>query len=121
MASSHLAQIESTLYREISLILQREFNDPKLGFVTVSEVKVSPDLSHAKVYVSFLGKEERNTAGLKVLNKARPYVRSLCAKRVRLRKMPELTFVLDDSLKQGERIEQLIQKIEAENEDMEQE
>ena len=57
MASANLAKIESLLYREITLILQRDFNDPKLGFVTVSEVRVSPDLSHAKVYVSFLGKK----------------------------------------------------------------
>ncbi|MBQ1512158.1 MAG: 30S ribosome-binding factor RbfA, partial [Erysipelotrichaceae bacterium] len=70
MANANLAKIESLLYREITLILQRDFNDPKLGFVTVSEVRVSPDLSHAKVYVSFLGKKERNDAGLRVLNNA---------------------------------------------------
>jgi len=112
---ANLAQIESHLYREISLIIQQEFSDPKLGFVTVSEVKVSSDLRHAKVYVSFLGKQERNEAGLKVLNKAKGYVRSLVAKRVKLHTVPQLSFVLDDSLKKAQKIDELVAKISAEN------
>jgi len=110
------AQIESLLYREISLIIQQEFNDPKLGFVTVSDVKVSADLSSAKVYVSFLGKEERNKAGLKVLNNAKGYVRSLCAKKVKLHTVPKLHFVLDESLQTAQRIDSIIAKLEKEEE-----
>ena len=117
MASANLAKIESLLYREITLILQRDFNDPKLGFVTVSEVRVSPDLSHAKVYVSFLGKKERNDAGLRVLNNAKGYVRSQCAKKVKLHKVPELHFLIDESLQEANRIEEIIHKISSENEE----
>ena len=115
MASANLAKIESLLYREITLILQKDFNDPKLGFVTVSEVRVSPDLSHAKVFVSFLGKKERNDAGLKVLNNAKGYVRSQCAKKMKLHKVPELHFVIDESLQEANRIEEIIHKISQES------
>lgn len=113
MATTHLAQIESQLYREISLILQREFNDPKIGFVTVSRVQVSADLAYAKVLVSFLGKQERNIAGLKALNHAKGYVRSQCAKRMHIHKMPQISFILDDSLQKEQRMDALFRKIEA--------
>lgn len=112
MATTHLSQIESKLYREITLIIQQEFNDPKIGFVTVSRVQVSADLAHAKVFVSFLGKQERNEAGLRALNNAKGYVRSQCAKKMRLHKVPKISFILDDSLKKGERMENLFRKIE---------
>ena len=69
-------KIQSLFQREITDIVQFSIKDPKLGFVTISEVQVTNDLSYAKVYVSFLGKEERNEAGLKVLNNAKGYIRS---------------------------------------------
>lgn len=117
MALNHIAKVESALYREISMILMSEFNDPKLGFVTVSDVKVSPDMAHAKVFVSFLGKQERNEAGLKVLNNARGYVRSLCAKKLNFHTVPQLHFVLDERLKNAQKIDSLIEKIHNESED----
>lgn len=114
MANTHLAQIESLLYREISLIIQKEFKDPQIGFVTVSRVILSPDLAHAKIYVSFLGKQERNVAGLKALNRAKGALRSACAKRMHIFKIPELTFIQDDSYQRGERIDNLLAKIKEE-------
>lgn len=114
MANTYLAQIESLLYREISLIIQKDFNDPQIGFVTISRVIISPDLAHAKVFVSFLGKQERNEAGLKALNRAKGALRSACAKKMRIYKVPELTFLQDDSFQKGQRIDSLLAKIKSE-------
>ena len=104
-------KIQSLFQREITDIVQFSIKDPKLGFVTISEVQVTNDLSYAKVYVSFLGKEERNEAGLKVLNNAKGYIRSELAKRVKVYKVPELKFVLDKNLENAKRIEDIIKKI----------
>ena len=104
-------KIQSLFQREITDIVQFSIKDPKRGFVTISEVQVTNDLSYAKVYVSFLGKEERNEAGLKVLNNAKGYIRSELAKRVKVYKVPELKFVLDKSLENAKRIEDIIKKI----------
>ena len=79
--------------------------------MTVSDVALSADNSLAKVYVTFLGKDERNEAGLKVLDRAKGYIRSELAKRLKVYKVPELRFMIDDSLKRAERIEAIIDKI----------
>ena len=104
-------KIQSLFLKEISDIIQFSVKDPNLGFVTVSDVEVTNDLSYAKVYISFLGKEERNEAGLKVLNRAKGYIRSELAKRVRVRKVPELKFILDDSMNRAKRIEDILEKV----------
>lgn len=107
-------RLEMILQREISNILQFELKNPKLGFVTVTDVQVSRDLSIAKVYISFLGKQERNDAGLRVLEHSKGYIRSNVAKKLTIRKMPELVFIQDKSLEQGNRIEGILKNIEKE-------
>lgn len=105
---SRIEKIDSILMREISMIISREINDPKLGFPTVTEVDVAPDFSVAKVYVSFLGKNYKKRDGLDTLNRSKGYIKSLLAKRVRMRKIPNLEFVVDDSLDKADRIEELL-------------
>lgn len=104
-------RMDQTLQREISNILQFELKNPKLGFVTVTDVQCTKDLSQAKVYVSFLGKQDRNDAGMKILNQSKGFIRSTLAKRVKIRKMPELIFVQDTALEQGNKIENLLRQI----------
>ncbi len=104
-------KLHSIFLKEISDIIHFSLKDPKVGFVTVTDITISNDLNYAKVYVSFLGKDERNQAGLKALNHAKGHIRSELAKRIKVRKMPELTFLLDDSLERAERIEGIINKI----------
>ena len=94
--------------RAISEIIQFELKNPKIGFVTITDVQVTNDNSYAKVYVSFLGKQERAQAGLKALNQSKGYIRSELAKRLSIRKTPELTFILDHSLEQGNKIEKIL-------------
>ena len=105
---ARIEQIDSILLREISMILSRDINDPKLGFPTVTEVDVAPDFSSAKVYVSFLGKNYKKRDGINTLNRSKGYIKSLLAKRVKMRKIPNLEFYVDDSLDKADRIEQIL-------------
>lgn len=111
MATVKQDRMDSILTKEISRILQFELKNPKLGFVTVTNVQCTRDMSQAKVYVSFLGQQERNDAGMKILNQSKGFIRSTIAKNVKMRKVPELIFVQDTSLEQGRKIEKIIQEI----------
>ena len=111
MATVKQDRMDSILTKEISRILQFELKNPKLGFVTVTDVQCTRDMSQAKVYVSFLGQQERNDAGMKILNQSKGFIRSTIAKNVKMRKVPELIFVQDTSLEQGRKIEMIIQEI----------
>ncbi|MCF0106133.1 MAG: 30S ribosome-binding factor RbfA [Holdemanella sp.] len=110
-------RFDTILLKEISNILQFELKNPKLGFVTVTDVQCTRDLSLAKVYVSFLGKQERNDAGLKVLNQSKGFIRSTLAKRIKKRKTPDLVFIQDTSLAQGNRIENIIRNLDKVDQD----
>ena len=103
-------KLDSILLREISMIISQEINDPKLGFPTVTEVDVAPDLNTAKVYVSFLGKNYKKRDGIDVLRRAKGHIKSLLAKRIRIRKIPDLTFIVDDTLDKADRIEEILSK-----------
>ncbi|RUO41408.1 ribosome-binding factor A [Pseudidiomarina aestuarii] len=95
--------------REIAMILQREIKDPRVSLVTVSAVEVSRDLAYAKVFVTFMQDDDGAVkAGLKVLNEASGFIRSLLGKRVRARITPELRFVHDPSLNEGIRMSRLV-------------
>lgn len=97
--------------RAISEIIQFELKDPKVGFVTITDVQVTNDNSYAKVFVSFLGKQERAEAGLKALNRSKGFIRSALAKRLSIRKTPEIIFEIDHSLEQGNKIERILADI----------
>lgn len=97
--------------RAISEIIQFELKDPKVGFVTITDVQVTNDNSYAKVFVSFLGKQERAEAGLKALNRSKGFIRSALAKRLTIRKTPEIIFEIDHSLEQGNKIEKILSEI----------
>ena len=103
-------KLNSILLREISMIIMKDINDPKLGFPTVTEVDVAPDLTTAKVYVSFLGKNYKKRDGIEALRRAKGHIKSELAKRIKIRKIPDLTFIVDDTLDKAERIEEILNK-----------
>ena len=103
-------KLDSILMRELSVIISQETNDPKIGFPTVTEVDVAPDLNTAKVYVSFLGKNYKKRDGLEALRRAKGHIKSELAKRIRIRKIPDLTFIVDDTLDKADRIEEILKK-----------
>ena len=109
MAKIKQEKLAVDIQRYISEIIQFEVKNPNLGMVTVTKVKVSDDHSWAKVYVSFLDKDRE--AKLENLRSVKGVIRSALAKRLTTRRTPDINFVLDDSYKKGERIEEIIKEI----------
>jgi ribosome-binding factor A len=95
---------------ELAELLLQEVRDPRLGFVTVTEVRMSPDLKHARVYVSIFGDEVSTKASLDVLDRARGFLRSRIGSRLEIRYVPELRFVLDETLDESDRIDALLEE-----------
>jgi len=107
-----IEQVNKLIRREISELLQREVKDPRLGnFVVVTEVATSPDLRHAKVFVSHMGNEAEKQEILMVLGAASGFLRNELSQRLRLRRIPELSFLWDDSIRQGDHILKLIDQV----------
>jgi len=112
MQGRRVDRIEEQLRMEISEIIEREIHDPRVGLTTVTNIKVSSDLRHARVFITTLGSEEDRKRGLQGLKSAASYVRHSLAKRLHhLKRIPQLTFEYDDSVEQGFRIEQLLGEI----------
>jgi len=99
------------LKNEVSNLIARELRDPRLGFATVTEAKVSPDLSHARIYVSVLGSTEEQRTTLAALNRASGFLRRALGTRLKLRKSPQLTFTLDQTIERGARMSQIIAQV----------
>ena len=108
---SRTDRVSQSIQKEIAQILQREIKDPRLGFVTVSAVEVSRDLSYAKIFITILDQKDEDSGkqSIAILNDATGYIRSILGKRIRARIMPELKFVLDTSLMDGMRISNLVE------------
>lgn len=104
-----IEKVNNMIQRELSSILMMEVKDPHIGFCTITDVEVTSDLSYAKVYVSFLNKNTKKS--MEALERSKGYIRSLLAKRITIRKCPELQFVLDTSLAYGNKIETIISEI----------
>ncbi len=105
------ARLDQLLREEISAIIARDIADPRIGFVTVTEVDVAPDLGHATVWVSVIGDAAARRASLRALGRAMPYVRHRLG-GLHLRKIPELHLRHDDSVERGTRVLQLIDELE---------
>jgi ribosome-binding factor A len=108
-----IARVDELLKQEIAGVL-RDLKDPRVGFATVMDVRTSPDLRHAKVYVSVLGNEDEKQASLTALGSARGYVRSRVGREVTLKYLPELHFELDRTLEHAARLEELLDDLELE-------
>ncbi|AEO99237.1 30S ribosome-binding factor RbfA [Weizmannia coagulans] len=104
-------RVGEQMKKELSDIIGRKLKDPRVGFVTVTDVEVTGDLQQAKVYLTVLGDEVQKKDTLDGLEKAKGFIRSEVGKRIRLRKTPELIFEIDESIEYGNRIETLIKKI----------
>ena len=116
--SIKLERLGSVFCEEISKIILEEIKDPDIKFVTITSCNISSDLSYAKVYFTCLNDNKREVI-LKDLNRATGFIRKELCERVQIRKMPELTFVYDESIEYGNKIEKIIEEIherEKENE-----
>ncbi len=108
MQGKRLERVNQLLKEEISMLLQRELKDPRLGFVTVTEVDVTTDLKHAKVYVSVLGSEEQWASSFQALQSARGFVWNWLRRHLDLRATPEIAFRPDRSMEHAAHIQALL-------------
>lgn len=111
MPSGRIQRVEQAVKEEVAQILQQELKDPRIGFVTVTRVKVTPDLQHATVYFSLLeghGSPAGTEAGLK---SAAGYIRRLLGERIRLRVTPQVSFRADPSVAESVRISKLLDEL----------
>ena len=103
-------RVGDLLRREIADIIMRRVKDPRIGFVTVTGVDITDDLKIAKVFVSCLKDEEKDTT-LEILNAAKSFIRSEVARRIRIKVIPTLEFRVDESMGYGDRIDKLLREI----------
>ncbi len=117
MQGRRIDRIEEQLRIELSEIIEREIQDPRLGLVTVTGVKVSPDLHHARIFVTVLGDATQRKKSLEGLRSAASFVRRSLSKRLHhMRRIPELTFDYDEVVEKGIRIEELLDQIKHDQE-----
>ena len=106
-------RIDQLLRQEIGAILAKDVQDPRIGFVTVTDVETAPDLSTARVFVSVIGQPAEREITMRALKRAMPFVRHELGTRIRLRRIPELQLRGDDSVQRGTRVLQLLAELEA--------
>jgi ribosome-binding factor A len=112
MEGRRIDRIEEQMRIELSEIIEYEIHDPRVGLTTVTAVKVSPDLRHARVFVTVLGEAEERKKALEGLRSAASFVRRSLSKRLQhMRRIPELSFDYDESVEKGIRIEELLDEI----------
>jgi ribosome-binding factor A len=113
MQGSRPARVGDQIREEVSELLARHVKDPGIGFITLTHVKVSPDLQVARVFYTSLGDDKARKETAKALERATPFLRRQIAGRLRLRRAPELSFQFDESIARQQRIEELIEEIHA--------
>ena len=111
MTSSRRERLAEELRSEISTLIRREIRDPRVGFVTLTGASVSPDLGHARIYVTVLGTDAARQQSLKALNRAAGYLQRAVFKQLRLRRPLEIVFVQDEAALTGNRIDELLEQI----------
>lgn len=117
MSNIRSTRVGEQMKKELSDIIGRKIKDPRIGFVTVTDVQVTGDLQQAKVFITVLGDDEQKENTLKALAKASGFIRSEIGHRIRLRKTPEIAFEFDESIAYGNRIESLLEELHKQNED----
>ncbi len=110
--SQRIDRVDELLRQEIGRILAKEVQDPHIGFATVTDVETTPDLRHARVWVSVIGGARERAATLAALERAMGYVRHELGVRLRLRRIPALHVALDDSAERGTRVMRILEELE---------
>ncbi|MGD9154225.1 MAG: 30S ribosome-binding factor RbfA [Bacillota bacterium] len=111
MAEHRIERLRELIKSEFGQILQRDLKDPRIGFVSVTDVEVSNDCSHVEIFVSILGDAAAKQATMDGLESAKGFIRTELGRRIRLRYTPEIHLIADDSMERGSRIMQLLQEV----------
>ena len=110
-------RVAEQMKKELGGIIGQKLKDPRIGFVTVTDVEVTGDLQQATIFISVLGSESEKEDTLKGLNKAKGFIRTEIGQRIRLRITPEINFEFDESVAYGNRIDSLLRQVKAGQED----
>lgn len=105
-------RVDELLRQEIGDLLAKELADPRIGFVTITDVETSPDLRHAKVWISVIGGRSDRVESVRALQASMGFVRHELGKRLRIKRIPALHIELDDSAERGTRVLHLLQELE---------
>ncbi|WP_186577429.1 30S ribosome-binding factor RbfA [Aquibacillus kalidii] len=116
MSDLRANRVGEQMKKELGDIIGRKIKDPRVGFVTVTDVEVTGDLQQAKVFISVLGEDKQKQDTLVGLAKAKGFIRSEIGKRIRLRKTPELFFEFDEAIEKGNRIEHILRDLNSSGE-----
>ena len=108
-ASHRVGRVRESLHREFSDIV-RNLQDPRIRLVTVADAEVSPDLKHARMFVSVLGSEKEKAQAIAALENALGHIRYEIAQRISMRQAPEISLAYDDTSERGARLTALIEK-----------
>lgn len=111
MTTRRQEQVATFLREEISEIIQRELKDPRLGFVSITRVEVSPDLRYARAFVSVFGSEEEREATMQALTSAAGFIRHLLKPRMHIRHVPEVSFRADRSMEYAEQVARALHEV----------
>ncbi len=111
--SQRTDRVDELLRQEIGALLAKEVADPRIGFATITDVETSPDLRHAKVWVSVIGQKADRDETLRALADAMPFIRHELGRRLRIKRIPDLHVRLDDSAERGTRVLHVLHELEA--------
>jgi ribosome-binding factor A len=114
MSHSRPSRVGDQLRAELSDLISRQVHDPGIGFLTLTDVKVTPDLQIARVYYTTLGDAKARKESGRALERATPFLRRQLGARLRLKRIPQLEFFFDETIERGDRIEQILHELSAE-------
>jgi len=113
--SQRIKRIESAVKREISTLIQTELRDPRIGFITITKVEVTPDLKLAKIYYTVLGDEKSKKSTSIALNNAKKFLKKCVGDALGLRYVPDISFRYDKSMEYTQHIYDILEKIKKED------
>ena len=111
--SQRTHRVDELLREEISRIVREDVSDPRVGFATITDVETTPDLRHARVWVSVIGQPAERTTTIAALARAMPFVRRELGRTLRIKRIPDLHVELDDTAERGTRVLQLLDELES--------
>lgn len=106
-----LDRLAHQIQKELSIMLINDIKDTKIGYITITEVRLTNDLSYAYIYFTIMGGKDRIDVALEGLNRAKGYMKNEIAKKVKMRKVPEFIFKYDESLEYGNKIGKMIDEL----------
>ncbi len=107
-----IEKLQELIKQEVGKMLLYDIKDPRIGFVTVTDVEMTGDLREAKIFISIMGDDEKISETLEGINSALGFIRREIGKRIKIRFTPEISFALDKSLDYSEHIQKILRRIE---------